>query len=144
MDEYSDDYSTCSSTFATLRIYSQTVRADEITDALGVQPTRTLSPGEKSKLHGWFLSSEGRVQSRDLRRHLDWVLDQLAAGNNPTQQLTLRIPGKVVADISCLWISAVGHGGPTLSPKQMLRMARQGLECWFDIYVGERRSSPQP
>ncbi|HEX5656489.1 MAG TPA: DUF4279 domain-containing protein [Polyangiales bacterium] len=136
-DSYADDYSTCSSTFATLRIYSQTVAADAITSALGVEPTRTLRPGEGGRnLHGWFLSSEGRVESKDLRRHLDWVLDQLATGPNPTGQVTARIPGRVWADISCLWISAVGHGGPTLSPKQMQRMARLGLECWFDVYLG--------
>jgi hypothetical protein len=144
-DSYSDDYSTCASTFATLRVYSQTVTHEEVTKALGVQPTRTLRPGEQgraSNLHGWFLSSEGRLESRDLRRHLDWVLDQLAAGNNPTQQVTSRIPGRVWADVSCLWISAVGHGGPTLSPKQMLRMARLGLECWFDVYLGEEARRP--
>jgi hypothetical protein len=142
VSEYSDDYSTCSSTFATLRVYSQTVSAAEITDALGVQPTRTLRPEGKSNLHGWFLSSEGRVESRDLRRHLDWVLDQLATGPNPTTQVSARIPGRVWADVSCLWISAVGHGGPTLSPKQMQRMARLGLECWFDVYLGGKPSSP--
>lgn len=140
-DSYADDYSTCSNTFATLRIYSQTLSPEEVTRALGVQPTRTLRQGEQrgdkvSNLHGWFLSSEGRVDSRDLRRHLDWLLDQLATGANPTQQVTARIPGRVWADISCLWISAVGHGGPTLSPKQMQRMARLGLECWFDVYLG--------
>lgn len=146
-ETYADDYSTCSSTFATLRIYSQTVAPDEVTAALGVQPTRTLLAGEQrggkvSNLHGWFLSSEGRVQSRDLRRHLDWVLDQLATGPNPTQQVMARIPGRVWADISCLWVSAVGHGGPTLSPKQMQRMARLGLECWFDVYLGEAGHKP--
>lgn len=148
-DSYADDYSTCLSTFATLRIYSQTVVPDEITRALELQPTRSLRQGElrggkPSNLNGWFLSSEGRVESRDLRRHLDWLLDQLGGGEQGTHQLTARIPGRVWADVSCLWVSAVGHGGPTLSPKQMMRMARLGLECWFDVYLGDRRPGSAP
>ena len=30
---------------------------------------------------GWWIKSEGRVRSFDARRHIDWILDRLIAGN---------------------------------------------------------------
>jgi hypothetical protein len=37
-------------------------------------------------------------------------------------------------DIACLWDSHAGHGGPTLSPDLLRRLADLGIELWFDIY----------
>ena len=37
-------------------------------------------------------------------------------------------------DICCFWLSASGHGGPTVSPKQMAKLVELNLEVWWDIY----------
>ena len=47
-----------------------------------------------------------------------------------------RLPRKIGyrMDIFCYWLSAGGHGGPTLSPAIMRRLGELGLEIGFDIY----------
>ena len=78
---YNDDYKTCSTTYATLRIIG--LSPDEVTLRLGVSPTDSFARGDvrhaaRMRHDGWFLSSKEAVDSKDVRRHLDWILDQLA------------------------------------------------------------------
>jgi len=136
MAEYNDDYPTCASTYATLRIYPGGISLDEITAILRLPPSfaqtaETRPPGVKNKPSGWFLSSKGSVESKDVRRHLDWLLDQIA--DKASIFDALRNDG-VRSDISCCWISARGHGGPSLWPRQMAILGSLGLEIWFDVY----------
>jgi hypothetical protein len=135
--EYNDDYPTCSSTYATLRIYPGDVSLDDITSRLNVTPTSTQTaekrpPGVMDLPAGWFLCSKDAVQSRDVRRHIDWILDQIADKSNLFE--ALRVAG-VQADLSCYWATASGHGGPSLWPTQMAILASLGLEIWFDVYA---------
>ena len=37
-------------------------------------------------------------------------------------------------DISCYWLSQSGHGGPTLTPDIMRRLAELVVPVWFDVY----------
>src|SRR5688500_7354030 len=83
---YGPAYPTCSRTFATLRILAADLTPQQITTAIRLQPSgshgrgdrRTLrSGGRTENRYGWFLSSEGRVDSLDNRDHLDWLLEQL-------------------------------------------------------------------
>lgn len=71
------------------------------------------------------------MQSRDVRRHLDWILERLLPAKDKLQ--ALKAEG-VEAAVSCYWLSVYGHGGPTLSPQQMRGLVEFGLECWFDCY----------
>lgn len=135
------DYDTCARTYATLRIYSDTVPPEAMTAKLGVQPDSTMTKGfahelpsgrvREATVSGWFLSSEGQVASKDMRDHLDWLLDQLrpaAAGLSVLQAEEVRM------EVWCRWDSASGHGGPTSEPEQMQQMATLNLQCGFDIY----------
>jgi hypothetical protein len=136
--EYNDGYPTCSSTYATLRIYPGSVPPDEVTTRLGLVPSstqiaETRPPGVKGRPTGWFLTSKGVVESRDIRRHLDWILDQIVDKSSVID--ALRGDG-AHADISCYWVTASGHGGPSLWPTQMAVLASLGLEVWFDVYAG--------
>jgi hypothetical protein len=84
-------------------------------------------------LHGWFLSSDGEVESRDVRLHLDWLLSRIA----PQAEAILALQREGCRmDVSCYWVSASGHGGPSVRPAQMGELARLGLELWFDVYLG--------
>jgi hypothetical protein len=151
---YIDDYATCERTYVTLRVYSDTIPPEEISSSLGLTPTSTQHKGRVrnphgrrpivQKLHGWFLSSEGRVESRDVRRHLDWLLDQISGAADELTRLTNSVTGGTRADISCAWFSAFGHGGPTLSPSQMERMGTLGIDCWFDLYVSDVAKAESP
>jgi uncharacterized protein DUF4279 len=137
---YDDDYASCSGTYVTIRIYPGELLPDEITQRLGIEPSRTQVRGSGTptaqapvvpRLHGWFLSSEGAVRSLDCRRHIDWLLRTLGPVHERLQ--VLRRSG-VRMDISCYWGSAWNHGGPTLSPAQLEGLARVGLDFWFDVY----------
>ncbi|MGI8906353.1 MAG: DUF4279 domain-containing protein [Candidatus Sumerlaeaceae bacterium] len=132
-----DEYSTCRSTYATLRLYPGNLSPEEVTQALDLEPDsiqikgRTVN-GRKVKLNGWFLCSERHVQSRDSRRHISWLLDLLEPRKAAFQLLEERGCG---GDIACMWDSKYGHGGPTLDPDIMRRLADLNLEIWFDVYA---------
>jgi len=134
---YDDNYPTCAATYATLRIYRDDLDPDEISRRLNVAPSESqkkgepLRPGRAAPVGGWFLSSKGRVESKDVRRHVVWVLDQLAARGD--ELLRLRGEGYKV-DVSCYWLSAGGHGGPELDHEIMARLVSMGLDIWFDVY----------
>ena len=148
---YDPEYGTCSLTHAGLRIYSDSVAPDAMTAKLGLEPQWTMTKGlphelpsgrkREATVNGWFLSSKDRVTSRDLRDHLDWLLDRLgpaAAGLRVLQAEKVRMA------VSCRWDSVAGHGGPTLWPEQMRRLAELNLECNFDVYLSdEEGAEPQ-
>lgn len=132
---YDDAYPSCEGTCATLRIFPRALDPDEVTKRLGVEPTATqrevARPGAApARLHAWLLSSEGQVDSRDLRRHLDWIVGKLA-GKGPSLD-ALRREGAVM-DVGCVWLSSQARGGPTLSTPQMQALASLGLEVWLDV-----------
>ncbi len=134
------DYPTCERTYATLRIYPEALDPSDVTARLGIEPSdwqrqgESRKPGDRpAKLHGWFLSSEGAVESRDVRRHLDWLLARLTPRADAV--VALQAEGCRM-DVSCFWVSASGHGGPSVRPAQMGELARLGLELWFDVYLG--------
>lgn len=115
---------------------------EEVTRCLGIHPSESRTVGEEivnslgrkriARSTFWSLSSEGHVRSLDLRRHLDWLLAQLATCAESLA--ALQAVRGVKMRVDCVWYSKAGHGGPTLWPEQMRRMADLNLECGFDIY----------
>lgn len=138
---YDDAYGTCERTDVTLRIYPGEMIPELITQRLGIEPTSTQKVGQvfrnslgrerTASINGWFLSSEGKVTSLDLRRHLDWLLDRVMPAKEPLLELQWR--SGLDMDVSCVWWSAQGHGGPVLWPEQMARLAELNLECGFEL-----------
>lgn len=135
----------CERTRATLCIYD--VDPDLVTEKLGIEPTNSwkigrawVTPrGEKrvGRVNTWELESEGAVLSKDLRRHLDWLLDRIEPAASQLTELQ-EIPG-VTMTIWCTWWSAHLLAGPKLWPEQMRRMADLNLECLlcFSCYPEE-------
>jgi hypothetical protein len=110
----------------------------EVTKRLGLKPTHQIVLGEESppnslglkrvgKVNGWFLSSEEFVESKDVRRHLDWLLAKLEPNSEVLRELQAG-PG-VRMSVECPWWSRYGTGGPTLWPEQMRVLAALNLEC---------------
>ena len=138
---YDDSYGTCSCTYATLRIYHDDLDPGEVTDRLGISPSGSQRKGERNPsrpgretrypISGWFLATEHEIDSLDSRRHIDWLLDHLEGKDVALRELRAR---GFRTDLSCCWVSKDGHGGPTLMPYQMERLARLGLEFWYDFY----------
>jgi hypothetical protein len=77
-----DSYDTCEKTIVTLCIYN--IHPDIVTQKLGMTPSSSKIKGFLNKMpngverigtiHNWLLSSKDAVSSKDLRRHLDWIL----------------------------------------------------------------------
>jgi hypothetical protein len=138
---YDDDYPTCARTYATLRIYHKDLDPESITLNLGIQPTRVQVKGRpvtdsigmtfNPPIGGWFLSSKGQVASKDVRRHLDWLLAKLEGRDDALR--SLREGGHRI-DVTCYWLSAEGHGGPILSPAIMRRFGELEIQVSFDVY----------
>ena len=139
--DYDDDYATCAKTYAGLRIYHDDLDPERITGLLGIEPSQiqirgrvyTTSIGQEftPQLGGWFLSTKGIIASRDVRRHVAWILDRFAGKDQILR--SLQAEGYRM-DIFCYWLSADGHGGPILSPEIMRRLGELELEVGFDIY----------
>jgi len=136
--KFNDEYPTCDETYVTLCIYSDTLKPDMISGALGLKPTSSHQTGdliseertETFKVHAWFLSTEGKVESKDSRRHLEMIISQLADKKSALETLT----HDCTMNISCYWSSASGHGGPTMAIEQMAFLSEVGLELSFDFY----------
>lgn len=149
--EYRDEYPTCSYTHAWLRVMHDTILPAEITRLLGVEPDKVQTKGEPypgsrtdrvAPRSGWYIESEGKLESYDARRHIDWILDRL--GDKATEIQELQSRGSLV-DLCCRWDSKSGHGGPTLSPSQLRRLAALGIDVWFDVYfIEEDEEETQP
>jgi len=139
----------CERTLATLRIYPGEMTPLEVTEVIGLTPTSSVVKGERitadtpgqfrtGKLNGWFLSSEGFVDSKYLRRHLDWLLTKLEGCANGLKELQRRSGVRMC--VYCIWWSRYGGGGPNLWPAQMRSLAALDLECCFDFqYYGVKR-----
>ena len=143
---YDDDYSTCARTYATLLIYPVRTDPETISERLAILPSKWQRKGGPmasnlgrppriAEIDGWFLTTQGRIESRDSRRHIDGLLDQIegkAAELRSLQEEGCRM------SVSCYWLAANCGGGPTISPEQMRRLGALNIELWFDIYyLGE-------
>lgn len=136
---YNDYYETCSKTYVTLRIYSDKINSKKITEYLNIEPTKVFDKKDYSKndlsskkeFNGWFLSSEGVIDSKDFRRHLDYLLDILLPHKLKIKKIA---SDSVKIDFCCYWKSKDGHGGPTISSNQFLKLSELEIELWFDIY----------
>lgn len=136
-----DDYPTCADTFATLLVFTGDADPDAVTARLGIQPTGSARRGEVStsdrgvrslsSVNLWSLRSKGSVDSRDSRRHVDWLLDRAESAAEALR--TLQKEG-CRTEIACHWVSKHGHGGPIIPPSQMRRLADLDIELWFDFY----------
>lgn len=150
MPTHDEEYPTCIRTFATLRFYHDDASPDAVTRALGLFPTEFQKKGVQKKgenvrrgkvvhraLSGCFLRSKGEVESRDVRCHIDWILDRL--DGKGAAIANLHVQGWR-SDVFCFWLG-IGSGGPMLDPAQMGRLSELDLPCGFDVYA---EKSPEP
>jgi hypothetical protein len=138
---YNDDYETCEHTRVCFCIYTPHRDPYTISDLLGISPAKVQALGEKrTSVKGnewavpknlWALESEDHVDSKDLRRHLDWALAILLPVKNAI--LGLQKEQDTTMVMRCYWWSASGQGGPILWPAQMNGLAELNIECAFEI-----------
>lgn len=129
-------YPTCKECYATLRVYHDTLSSRAITALLGLLPDETRDGYEgvrtrSAPLTYWGLTSREKVDSKDLRDHLDFFAKTLEPAKGPLKGL---IAVGATVDLFCFWASASGHGGPTVDPSNMLALGRLGIPLAFDLY----------
>lgn len=129
-----DDYPTGEFTTATLRVHHQSANPELVTAALGLEPDESSAAvtddrGRKRPMV-WLLSSEGRVESRDVRQHVDWLTSQLEGRAEAIAGLRQEA---FAVDVFCRW-DGIGQGGPMLSPHQVSSLAALRLTIRFDTY----------
>ena len=135
---YDDEYATCRDTHASLRVFVAELSPAGVSHLLSCRPTRTRDAGLPGGPRGrrdqasWLLSSEGVIDSRDVRRHVDYLLDSV----DLDALAALVSERDARADVFCYWLSK-GHGGPTLDPGQMSRLVRAGIGIGFDVYADD-------
>jgi len=136
---YNDDYPACEETYTVLGIFTGEIIPDLVTHTLNITPSDLVEKGKirwghkkPATFNGWFLSSKEQVESMDSRRHIDWLLAQLAGKEG---QLRKIVEKSEKAFICCYWVSGFGHGGPTLSKKQMEGLIKLGLDLEFEIHI---------
>ncbi len=148
--EYDDEYPTCEETYAELRIYHEDLDPSIISRRLGLTPTKAQKKGEiqnpygrhprTAPISGWFLSSREVISSRDCRRHIDWLLEQLAGKAKFLQEL--RDDG-CITDINVYWVSKSGQGGPMIWSSSLSLLADIGADLGFSIYFYGDDDQPQ-
>ena len=122
---YNDNYPTCTKTYATLRICS---RSSDVSERLNLNPTRTAI---NDNLNIYLYSTENIVQSKDVRRHIDYLIEMFKSKVEILNEIQSE---KSKIDIMCYWLSENGNGGPILSPKQLTELGKLNIEIWFDVY----------
>jgi len=135
------DFPSCSQTYCTLSIYHSTANPQSITDALKIVPDRISVVGEKlyanklAKNSGWYLSTENKVESKDLRAHIDYLLKLLIPITDVVNKL---IDSEFKVAIWCYWESANGSGGPTIDHELIKMLSLLPVDLYFDVYfLGE-------
>jgi hypothetical protein len=136
---FDDDFQSCARTYATLCIYPGIHNPDEVTKMLQLQPSRVqykdqLLPGHRNKIakiNGWFLGSNENVKSKDLRRHLNWLLGKIR--DKEQKLLQLRLNDYEIRVLS-FWESTHGNGGPILDYATMRELGNLQIDLHFDIW----------
>lgn len=139
------NYQTCAECYAKLMVYTGDFDPRKVTETLNLLPSSIAISGQeivnsrgvkrKIKESVWFLSSEGSVASKDIREHIDWMIEKLSKGAPGLKKLQEMSGVKIT--FRCVWFSMLGHSGPVLWPEQMKALADLDLECSFDIYFLE-------
>jgi hypothetical protein len=130
----------CADTYASLIFLGEALVPEDISRALGVQPSKTAFKGEvfvspsgktrTAQTGRWLFESSGHVHSSETEDHVNWLLDVVDRAGVTAASL----PGVEVAWVSCYWVSAYGHGGPAFSPRVLGRLAHHGIILSLDFY----------
>jgi hypothetical protein len=133
--------------YATLRFAGDELEPREISDVLGVEPTRAYRKGERyfagprtGELRGrtgiWLLSTEHAVSGSDLDRHLSYLAN-LVFKDEPGRAAALSrlTAGRhLKAHVSCFWHGRAGAPIPTIPPQvtEAFRQLPAEIETDFD------------
>jgi Domain of unknown function (DUF4279) len=134
--KYVHDYPSCSRTYATLCIYHDRLEPKQITAIIGLKPDRVVRKGDpalKSTIpaNGWFLTTQGRTDSKDLRFHIALLTRKLIQRKKDLNALKKK---GCMLKLMCLWESASGNGGPYFDHTFLRELTALPLDLELDIW----------
>ena len=125
---------------ATLRISSELLRASQIAEILGHEPTSSFEKGDPAskrspksgcrKGSAWLLKST-LPRSEPLKEHVS----QLLAFAQEKEAALLQLKSRCHIDIFCGLFFAGGGGGFCLAASDAGELARLGIDLDLDIYA---------
>lgn len=131
------------SSTAVLRLASQKMSIDEISNILNTKPTRCLFKGQpyskrnlKSKIREenlWILES-GLDEYKPLELHIKHLLSFLKTKAQFIRELQLECE----IDIVCSFSSEIGQGGFTLDHELLKELTENSLDLVVNLYPPER------
>ena len=137
---------TCLETYANLRIFSELLHPNEISELLGLEATDTIPLNPESKYrvrretNYWGWNSRTVVSSTDNLEHVAAITQRLSGKRALLDQL--REKGCEI-DICCYWVSS-GQGGPLVDRSMLAALSQLDLEIWWDVYFGEESEYAEP
>jgi hypothetical protein len=139
LDRYDHEYPACSRTYATLCIYHDSEDPLKISEILHMNPDRShkfgdlLPSGKIAPVTGWFLSTKDVLTSKDLRAHVEWLIDRLHFKRDELHRMT---ESGYRMWIYCFWASSSGNGGPVFDRQFIQSLSdfpfELHLDIWFD------------
>ncbi len=134
--------------FATLRFAGDALDPEEISRALGTNPTRAyrkgegFSPGPRTprvvgRTGVWFLSTDKLVSSQDLHDHLRYLVRVLMPEPHHEERLAcireLMQRKHLEAHVTCFWYGSEGEPEPTIPPEAAAAFARLPADIETDF-----------
>ena len=131
---------------ASLGIWGEELRPDEITSQLDLKPTRIHIRGEKKSSRVplvWkdsYWSLDCPIDSEnDPSDHLRWLLDML----EPKAAMVKEISARFRVEIWCGFSSESGQGGFKMDAITLQRIANLGIPMTLDLYPPEAKQSSE-
>lgn len=133
---------------ASVRVWSETHSAAELTALLGMEPTSSFERGSlmsprnprsaKREVSLWVLESELSRKER-VERHLDWALDVVETLREPIASLP---PGSSDIFVGCQLIE--GQGSVELEHALLQRLGALPVDLIFDLYSIDNEADTTP
>lgn len=125
---------------ASLRIHSDILTCNDITNILQLNPVQTFNKGEKISSNGkmirdssmWVFDSNLREEDT-LEKHIENILDSL----DKVKENYFKLVDKANCDIFSFYSTSNGQGSIALSNEIIKRLNDYSLELIVDLYLTE-------
>lgn len=128
-------YNDSTDVHACIRLISESVDPDAITQTLGVSPSYTHTGDERpSQQPGWFLNTKGEVESAELRDHIRHLTGQLLPVRD--QFLTVCAVHQVEPSLFCFALNPTSVS-ISLDADTVRELTALGLDYGVDLYISD-------
>lgn len=117
----------------------------EVTKITGLNPDKIAKRGDERRNYKgqvispheegfWMITSQGKVKSKDINAHFDFLLAMLLPHRKKFLQILEEMSGETLFDV--LWTSSYLYAGtgPMISRKALHGISELGASMGFDIY----------